>query len=85
MSYRISADFDLIARAMLRERSSWATLPVIITRFRVGGLSTSGIAAKLALSREAARSLKALGQPLAWLSVQLRFVLKATQLRFRPS
>lgn len=80
-SFRISADFDLIARALLKEGGSWAVMPVVITIFRIGGLSTSGLATNLELGREMARSLRRLGQPLADLAVQLRFPLKATQLR----
>lgn len=80
-SFRISADFDLIARALLKEGGSWALMPVVITKFRIGGLSTSGLATNLKLGREMARSLGRLGQPLADLAVQLRFPLKAAQLR----
>lgn len=83
-SYRIAADFDLVARAVLKAGCSWATLPVVTTKFRVGGISTSGLAATLTLSREFARSLRAIGQPLAYLAVQLRFPLKAMQLLRRP-
>jgi len=84
-SYRISADFDLIARAVLKAGCSWATLPSVLTKFRVGGLSTRGLATKVALGREFARSLSALGQPLAHLSVQLRYPIKAMQLLRRTS
>ena len=84
-SYRISADFDLIARALIGEKASWATVPHAITNFRTGGLSTSGLSTKMAISRESARSLKALGQPLAGLSVLGRFPLKVGQLRFFPA
>lgn len=82
-SYRIGADFDLIARAILRERASWSSLPVAITRFRVGGLSTRGLRSKLIVGRESGRSLRALGQPLASMAVLLRFPLKAFG-QFRP-
>jgi glycosyltransferase involved in cell wall biosynthesis len=81
-SYRISADFDLVARALLAEKAGWVTVPHAITNFRTGGLSTSGLTTKMAISRESARSLKALGQPLAGLSVLGRFPMKLVQ--FNP-
>jgi len=78
--YRIAADFDLVARAVLKAECSWATLPLALTRFRVGGISTSGLSANLVVGRELARSLGALGQPLSHLAVQLRYPIKAMQL-----
>jgi cellulose synthase/poly-beta-1,6-N-acetylglucosamine synthase-like glycosyltransferase len=81
-SYRISADFDLLAKVLLKAGASWRSLPAVTTNFRMGGLSTSGLATNLRLGRELARSLRSLGQPLPELAVQLRFLLKAAQ--FRP-
>lgn len=80
-SYRLAADFDLIARALLRERAGWAAFPCVIAAFRTGGISTAGLSATRALTGEFARSLRALGQPLARLAVLLRLVLKLRQLR----
>lgn len=79
--YRLAADFDLIARALLRERASWTILRCAIAAFRSGGISTAGMSSKLSLSREFAQSLSRLGQPLTRLSVLLRFPLKLRQLR----
>jgi glycosyltransferase involved in cell wall biosynthesis len=41
--YRLAADFDLIARALLREHASWTTLPCALVAFRSGGISTAGL------------------------------------------
>lgn len=82
-SYRIAADFDLIARAVLQAGCSWTTLPVALTRFRLGGISTSGPSANLVVGREVARSLAELGQPLSHFAVQLRYPMKAMQLLLR--
>jgi glycosyltransferase involved in cell wall biosynthesis len=83
--FRIAADFDLIARAVLRAGCSWTTLPLAVTMFRLGGVSTSGLAANLVVGKELARSLSALGQPLSHLAVQLRYPMKALQLLPRSS
>lgn len=81
-SFRIAGDFDIIARTLLERRSTFALLPEIISSFRIGGVSTDGIKAKLRISSELARSLRAMGQPMALLAVQMRFPLKLLQLRW---
>lgn len=43
MGYRVSADFELLVRFMLRERISSARLPRCIVKMRDGGISTSGL------------------------------------------
>jgi len=78
-SYRIAGDFDLIARAVLKHGASFATLPLVITHFRPGGVSTAGLKSKLTLNREIAHSLRRLGQPLAGGAVWLRMPLKLLQ------
>lgn len=80
LRYKIAADFDLIARAILARACSWAVIPEVLTYFRVGGVSTRGLSSKLKLGQEMARSLASLGQPLATLAVQGRFLIKARQL-----
>lgn len=80
-SYRIAGDFDLIARAILRKRASFTRLPVVMTHFRVGGISTAGMRSKLILNQELVRSLTALGQPAARAAVIGRMPLKLLQLR----
>lgn len=77
--YRIAADFDLMARVFLKQRASWASLAAVTTAFRLGGVSTGQLRANARIGREAAHSLKALGQRSAGLAVQLRFLLKARQ------
>jgi glycosyltransferase involved in cell wall biosynthesis len=82
--YQLAADFDLIARALLKTRGSFAVLPEVISSFRIGGVSTDGLKAKVQIGRELAASLKTLGQPMAWLSVQMRYLLKLTQFQVWP-
>jgi len=83
-SFRIAGDFDFVARAILQRRATYVTLPVVLTDFRVGGVSTSGLASKLTLSREMARSLRKLGQPFSRAMVMLRFPLKLAQFAIIP-
>lgn len=80
LSYRISSDFDLVARVMLKHRASWTRIGGVITHFRVGGVSTDGIAAKRKIGRETSRSLASLGQPLATATATLRYFPKGVHL-----
>lgn len=80
LSYRISADFDLVARVMLKHHASWVRIDRVLSYFRVGGISTQGINAKRNIGRETSRSLTALGQPLAPMLVGLRYIPKGVHL-----
>lgn len=80
LSYRISSDFDLVARLFIARRASWARVPRVLTHFRAGGVSTQGLAAKRKIGRETSRSLAALGQPLAKASAGLRYLPKTVHL-----
>lgn len=77
---RIAGDFDLLARAILRNRCTWSTLPVVTTMFRTGGVSTQGLRSKITVGREMARSLSRIGQPLSNIAVYFRYFIKARQL-----
>ena len=83
ISYQLAADFDLIARIVLRHNASWSTLGETITLFRTGGLSTRGGLLRPALSKEFARSLSQLSVPWPRARILLRYPIKAFQ--FIPS
>jgi glycosyltransferase involved in cell wall biosynthesis len=78
-SYRIAADFDLVARIILKHGASWSVLGKTITLFRSGGLSTQGGLIRTALSAEFARSLRALNVALPGARIWLRYPVKALQ------
>lgn len=78
--YRIAADFDLMARVLLRDRASFALVPDVLTDFTIGGVSTQGGAARRRITRETAQSLAALGCRLPAASAQARYGLKVLQL-----
>jgi glycosyltransferase involved in cell wall biosynthesis len=80
LDYRISSDFDLVARIFIARRASWVRVPQVLTYFRAGGVSTQGITAKQKIGDETSRSLAALGQPFAKLAVMLRYGPKAVHL-----
>ncbi len=77
--YRIAADVDLMARLLLRDRASFATIPLVLTEFTTGGTSTNGRAARQQITSETAASLAALGLLLPNLSARARFAIKIGQ------
>lgn len=79
-AYRIAGDFDLIARALLVKKLSWAYVPAVITHFRIGGASTRNWRSNVVVGREMARSLRNQGFVFPNMSVQLRYLLKLPQL-----
>jgi glycosyltransferase involved in cell wall biosynthesis len=79
--FEIAGDFDLIARAILKNGATWTNLDVVTTRFRTGGVSTMGMKAKQKIGREMAVSLRSLRQPWPSLAVFLRFPFKLAQFR----
>jgi glycosyltransferase involved in cell wall biosynthesis len=58
LDYRIAADFEFVARAFLRHRLSFAHLPEIVVKMRLGGISTSGWKAKMTINREVLRACR---------------------------
>lgn len=78
-SFRISADFDLLAKVILRDSASWIAIPEVTTNFRVGGLSTNGFLTNIRIGRDIRRSLRSLHQPLPTLASHARYIWKAAQ------
>lgn len=77
-SFRIAGDYDFMLRVMLDKEINLVLLPEVITRMRVGGASTSSVAAIIQKMREDIRALRNNG-----FSFPLR-VLAAKNLRKLP-
>ena len=74
--FAVAADFDLIARLILRHKASWTIVPRLLTCFTLGGLSTRGAGATLRISKDKQETLRALGYRAAPLRALLRFPLR---------
>jgi glycosyltransferase involved in cell wall biosynthesis len=74
--FALGADFDLIARLILRHGASWAVVPRFLTCFRQGGLSTGGLKATLRISKDKQEALRSLGYRAAPVRALLRFPLR---------
>jgi glycosyltransferase involved in cell wall biosynthesis len=57
-SYRISADFDFIARAFVKARVTYAYVPQVFTVMRTGGASSSGLVSTTTITREIVRACR---------------------------
>jgi len=59
--YAVAADFDLIARLILRHGAQWTVANRILTCFRQGGLSTLGLGSTMRITADKRQSIGALG------------------------
>ncbi|MEA3047038.1 MAG: hypothetical protein QOJ53_1370 [Sphingomonadales bacterium] len=71
--FAVAADFDLIARLILKHEARWAVAGRILTCFRQGGLSTRGLGSTLRLSADKRETLRSLGYRAAPARTMLRF------------
>jgi glycosyltransferase involved in cell wall biosynthesis len=78
LQFPLAADFDLIARAIYREKVPYKLLSDIVVRMRIGGRS-SGVKAALLMLDEVYRSCKKNGIPTNRLLMLFRYIHKAKQ------
>lgn len=83
LRFPLASDFDLIARALYRERIPFQLLPDIVVRMRMGGRSFGPVAA-LRMLREVYRSCRHNGIPTNPALMLYRYVHKAMQYFKRP-
>ncbi|TMJ17514.1 MAG: glycosyltransferase [Alphaproteobacteria bacterium] len=76
ISFRVGADFDLIARLILGRGARWLVAGRILTCFRQGGVSTQGLESIRRISADKQRSIRALGYSAAPARTLLRFPLR---------
>lgn len=56
--YRIAADFEMLARLLLRHNISWSFIDDTLVKMRSGGLSSSGLKSNWVVNREIIRACK---------------------------
>ncbi|QTC40450.1 glycosyltransferase [Bacillus sp. V3] len=79
IDYKISSDYDLLYRAIYKEKCRVEYLPEYIVKMRTGGKSTSGIKSKIVGSKEVYTTLKEHKQKFKISIVLLRLLLKLKQ------
>jgi glycosyltransferase involved in cell wall biosynthesis len=56
--YRIAADFEFVARAFGKNRTTYAYLPEVFVKMALGGVSTRGAKARSIINRESVRACR---------------------------
>ena len=74
--FAVAADFDLIARLILRHKASWTIVPRLLTCFTLGGLSTGGLGSTVRISKDKQETLRSLGYRSAPARALLRVPLR---------
>lgn len=83
--YEIAADFELLARFMVRYGISYRYLPEVIVKMRTGGVSTRSFNSNLILNREVLRACRENGIHTSMFKIYSKYVSKWAQLIMRPA
>ena len=75
-SYRIAADFELVARLFVGRGALYRHIPKVLTIMRIGGVSSSGLSSTRVISREILRACRQNGIYSNWLMVRARYLWK---------
>jgi glycosyltransferase involved in cell wall biosynthesis len=78
-SYRIAADFELVARVFTKARVTYAYVPEVLVRMPRGGLSSSGPRSNWIITREMRRACRQNAIATNLLKLLLRFPIKWTE------
>jgi len=84
LDYRIAADFEMVARLLHTAGASYAYLPVVVIKMRVGGISTSGLKNRWILNMEIVRACRANGLKTSLPRVLLKTPAKMMEYLRRP-
>jgi glycosyltransferase involved in cell wall biosynthesis len=82
LNYKIAADFDLLLRLLVANKSPYAKLDRLCVRMRLGGVSTDGVKSFKIINKELLRSLRENGIYSNPMFVLLRIISKIKQLIF---
>jgi glycosyltransferase involved in cell wall biosynthesis len=83
LDYTIAADYDLLLRILLVDKTVYTKIDQTLVRMRLGGVSTAGISSFRVISREILRSLKENNVYSNSLFIFLRVVSKIKQILFK--
>ena len=82
--YKIAADFELLARFMVKNHITYHYLPEVIIKMRTGGASTKNIRSNLILNREIVRACAENDIKTNYFKVYSKYLTKLFQLVCRP-
>jgi glycosyltransferase involved in cell wall biosynthesis len=78
--YKISADFEMLARLIMRQKISWSFIDKVTVTMRSGGLSNSGFLSSIKLNCEIIRACKENGLYTNWLFLILKLPIRLLEL-----
>ena len=82
--YKIAADFELLARFLVRHKVSYHYLPEVIVKMRPGGLSTRNFKSNWILNKEIIRACRENNISTNYLKVYSKYLTKVFQLVRKP-
>jgi len=83
--YKIAADFELLARFMVKYRIKYHYLPEVIIKMRTGGTSTKNMRSNFILNTEIVRACRENDVKTNYLKVYSKYFRKVMQLISRPT
>ena len=78
--YKIAADFEMLARLLMRQKISWSFLDKVTVTMRSGGLSDSGFLSSIELNYEIIRACKENDLYTNWFFLALKLPIRIIEL-----
>jgi glycosyltransferase involved in cell wall biosynthesis len=82
--YTIAADFELMARFLVKHRIRCHYFPEVIIKMRTGGVSTKNLRSNIILNRESLKACKDIGIETNIFKIYSKYLTKSMQLFKRP-
>lgn len=78
--YKIAADFEMLARLLIKQKISWSFIDKVMVIMRSGGLSNGGLMTSITLNREIVRACKDNGLYSNWFFLALKLPIRLFEL-----
>lgn len=78
--YKIAADFEMLARLLIKQKISWSFIDKVMVVMRSGGLSNGGLMTSITLNREIVRACKDNGLYTNWFFLALKLPIRLFEL-----
>ncbi len=78
--YKIAADFEMLARLLIKQKISWSFIDKVMVIMRSGGLSNGGLMTSITLNREIVRACKDNGLYTNWFFLALKLPIRLFEL-----
>jgi glycosyltransferase involved in cell wall biosynthesis len=79
--FKYAADFDLMLRFLCVHKITFVYIPKILTKMRIGGLSTMGFRRTIEINKEDLRAYKKHGLKTNWFAFHVKYLVKILYIR----